>query len=225
MFKPDLSTKRLAINKANAQMVTAVAVAAFVSVFCLMASRAVWMQIHYQSRVTAQKQQAHQQLQKNLAAFDELVQSYQSFDNASTNIIGGNKLANGDNDGSNSKIILDALPSSYDFPALTSTLEKIVSDRGMSASNIAGTDDEVAQQGNAWNPTPKPVEMPFSLSVKSANYDSVQKLIDALQKSIRPMQIDTLDLDGGASSMSVDIKAHTYYQPGKSVNIEKKVVK
>ena len=68
------------------------------------------------------KEKAHQQLDKNLKAFDSLVVSYKSFEGKSTNVIGGNASGTGDNDGKNSKIILDALPSSSDFPALTSSI-------------------------------------------------------------------------------------------------------
>lgn len=225
LVNADLSTKRIAISKANAQMVAAVAVASFVTVFCLIASKAVFSQNQYQGRVTKQKEIAHKQLQDNLAAFDSLVASYKTFDGKKTNVIGGIKEAGGDNDGSNSKIILDALPSSYDFPALTSSLEKIVNDRHLNLADISGTDDQINQQTNISSDNPQPVSIPFTLGIKNANYTSVQDLIGALQHSIRPMQIDTMDLAGGTSDMTLTLTAHTYYQPGKSVNISTKVVK
>lgn len=223
--KPDLSTKRLAISKANAQMVAAVGVASFVTVFCLIASKAVFSQNQYQGRVTKAKETAHKQLQDNLSAFDTLVASYKTFDGKKTNVIGGSKDGAGDNDGSNSKIILDALPSSYDFPALTSSLEKIANDRHLNLADISGTDDQLNQQSNLSSDSPEAVQMPFTLGIKNANYTSVQDLVKALQHSIRPMQIDTMDLTGGSSDMTLTLTAHTFYQPGKSVNISTKVVK
>ena len=225
MIKPDLSTKRLAISKANAQMVGVVAAAAFVTVFCLIASKSVFSQNQYQGRVTEAKEVAHKQLQQNLAAFDSLVASYKQFDGKGTNVIGGTKNGNGDNDGSNSKIILDSLPSSYDFPALTSSIEKILNDRHLTVANISGTDDQLNQQGNQASATPQATPIPFTLGIKNANYASVQDLVKALQASIRPVQIDSLDLTGGASDMTLTVSAHTYYQPGKSVDISTKVVK
>ena len=42
-MKDDSNTKRGAISKANAQMLVAVSVAAFVAVFCLFAAKAVWI--------------------------------------------------------------------------------------------------------------------------------------------------------------------------------------
>lgn len=225
MAKPDISTKRLAITKANAQIVAVVGIAAFITVFCLVASKAVLAQNQYQGKVTKAKEKAHQQLIDNLSNYSDLSSAYNAFDKKDKNIIGGSKDGSGDNDGSNSKIVLDALPSYYDFPALTSSIEKILNDQSLTVSQITGTDDQVNQQQNLTSPTPSPVEIPFSFTVKNATYDATQKLIDSLQRSIRPIAIDTLEVGGGVNDMTITVNAHTYYQAGKSVNITKKVVK
>ncbi|HVX47973.1 MAG TPA: hypothetical protein VHA05_01305 [Candidatus Saccharimonadales bacterium] len=220
-----ISTKRVAISKANAQMVAVVAAAAFVSVFCLVASNAVFSQNRYQARIISAKEKAHKQLQRNISNYSDLATSYKAFDNASINVIDGNKNGTGDNDGSNSKIILDALPPSYDFPALTSSIEKILSDSHLQVTSITGTDDQVNQQKNTSSPNPQPVEIPFTFTVGHASYSSVNQLMSKLQHSIRPIQIDTLDASGGQNDMTVTVTAHTYYQPGKAVSITKKVIK
>jgi Tfp pilus assembly protein PilO len=225
MKKIEISTKRLAISKANGQMLVAVSAAAFISVFCLMASNTVWGTVKYQAKVISVKQKANKQLKDNVAAFDGLRRSFAAFDSASNNVIGGLKNGNQDNDGSNSKIILDSLPSVYDFPALASSLEKIMGDRGLKVGSITGTDDQLAQQKNTSSPEPQPTPMPFTVNVTGANYTSLQDFINALQKSIRPIAIDSLDISGGSSDMSATVTAHTYYEPGKSVNIKKQVVK
>jgi hypothetical protein len=225
MANTEMITKRVAISKANAQMVGVVAAASFVTIFCLVAAHAVWGQNSYQARVTTAKDKAHQQLLKNIAAYDTLTRSYQAFVSTPTNVISGNSSGTGDNDGDNAKIILDALPPSYDFPALTSSIEKILTDRGFSITNISGTDDQLNQQNNSFSPNPQPVSMPFMFTVSNANYTSIGQLITTLQESIRPIQIDSIDLSGGQNSMTATINAHTYYQPGKSVNITKKAVK
>ncbi len=220
-----LSTKRLAISKANAQMVAAVAIASFVTVFCLVASKTVFSQNRYQARVISAKEAAHKQLEQNINNYNGLATAYKAFDSASTNIIGGNKNGTGDNDGPNSKIILDALPDRYDFPALTSSIEKILSDNHLQVTSISGTDDQLNQQGNTASANPQPVQMPFSFTVSNANYQSVDQLLAKLQQSIRPLQIDTLDISGGQSNMTVTVTAHTYYQPAKKVSITTQVVK
>jgi len=222
---PQISTKRLAISKANAQMVAVVGIAAFVSIFTLVASQAVWSNFLYQGRVTKAKTTAKTQLKNNIKAYDELASSYELFNSNPTNAIGGSSTGDSDKDGTNAKIILDALPNSYDFPALTSSLEKILADRNLTVSSITGTDDQLAQQSNIISPNPQPVPMPFSFTVTGANYDSIQKLMNTLQVSIRPIQVDTMTVSGGGDNMKLTVNAHTYFQPGKSLTITKTEIK
>jgi hypothetical protein len=221
----EASTKHLAISKANAQMVVVVAVSAFVAVFCLIACKAVLSQNQYQARVIKAKEQAHEQLQKNIKAFDDLVGAYQAFDATDPNVIDGSSTGKGDNDGTNSKIILDALPATYDFPALTSSIEKILADNHLKVGGITGTDDQLNQQNNTSSATPEPVSLPFSFTVSNANYASVRQLFSKLERSIRPIQVDSIDLTGGVNNMTLTVNAHTYFQPAKNLNITKKVVK
>lgn len=225
MKTPQISTKRIAIDKARAQMVAIVAVAVFVAVFCLVASKAVFSQNRYQARVISAKEKAHKQLKTNIDTFSDLQTAYNAFNSASTNVIGGNAKGTGDNDGPNSKIILDALPPTYDFPALVSSIEKVLTDSGLQVSSISGTDDQLNQQNNTSSPDPQPVSIPFSFTVSNANYTSIGQLLFTLQHSIRPVAIDKLDISGGQNSMTATINAHTYYQPIKTIGITKKVVK
>jgi len=225
MAKSEVSSKRVAIDKASAQMVAIIAASAFVTVFCLMASKQVLSQNQYNSRVMSAKQKAYNQLQDNINAFDDLQKSYKAFNSTSTNVIGGLADGTGDNDGSNSKIILNALPSTYDFPALTSSLEKMMTDRGLKVSSITGTDDQVNQQGNTESSSPEPVEIPFTFTITGANYKAVNELFKALQSSIRPFQVDKVDISGGENNMTVTVEAHTYFQPARSIQPTTKVVK
>lgn len=218
------STKRVAISKANAQIFAVVSVAAFLSVFCLVASGTVFGQIKYNARLTKEKEAANTQLDQNIAAYEDLLSSYQQFDRATKNIIDGNRNGNGDNDGPNSKIILDALPSVYDFPALTSSIEKILTDQGVKVTKVEGTDDEVNQQGNTSSTNPTAVEMPVSFTVET-DYSGAQRVVSAIQRSIRPIKVTKLDMSGASNKMTIKIDAVTYFQPGKSVNITTKVVK
>lgn len=218
-----LSTKRLAIVKANARIVATVGVAAFVTVFCLVADKAIFSQNQYQGRVTQAKQQAHDQLVKNITAANNLVTSYKTFVGGQTNVIGGSTTGTGDNDGDNAKIVLDSLPDSYDFPALASSLEKILDSLSIKG-NISGTDNQLSQSSSS-TANPQPVSMPFTISATDISYTAVQQLIARLQASIRPMQIDTLDLAGAPSSMTMTINGHTYFQPGKSLSITTETVR
>jgi len=218
------STKRILITKSNSRMVATTAIAAFVVIFSLVASKALLTQASYQNRVIAKKKQALTQLKSDLNARDSLVNSYQAFVGTSQNVLGGNPSGSGDQDGDNARLVLDALPSKYDFPALATTLEKIINGQQLQIQNISGTDDEVTQQANQTSGTPQPLPMPFQVQV-SGSYGSIQKLVGIFEHSIRPFQVQTMEFSGDDSNMTVSIGAQTYYQPEKSLNIKSEVVK
>lgn len=217
------SVKRLMIDKTNTRLVVIVSIAAFAAVFSLVAAKTLWSQASYQARVITKKQESLTQLEANVKAMDQLKPSYDAFIGTSSNIIGGNSLGNGPKDGNNAKIILDALPSKYDFPALTTNLETLVNDQSVQLTSISGVDDEVAQSGNVDSPNPQAVDMPFQLSV-SADYAKVQSLIGAFEHSIRPIKIQTISLSGTQDKITMTISAVSYYQPAKSLKVRTEVV-
>lgn len=221
MAKPRTSQKRSQLDKANTRMVITVGVAAFIVVFCLMASRALWVRMSHQAEVINQKEIARDQLETNLETIDELQTSYNTFVETNQNVIGGNPAGSGDKDGNNAKIVLDALPSKYDFPGLATSLEKVIKANGSNINSISGTDDEIAQSGEQAASTP--IEVPFELSA-AGNYQSTQDLLTLLQRSIRPIQVQTMEVSGTNSELVLNLTALTYYQPERALRVQTKVV-
>lgn len=224
MAKLQFSSKRVAINKAQTQTIVTVVVASFITIFALTIAYGLWSQGLYLQKVISKQQAADTQLKKNLQAVNQLAASYKGFVNTPQNYIGGNPNGTGQNDGNNAQIILDALPSKYDFPALTASIEKILTQQGASIDSIGGTDDEADQSGNTQSANPQPVEMDFTFSIDKANYQMVQNVIGALNHSIRPMIIDNMDISGGGSNMQLTVSAHTYYQPAKELSVQEEAV-
>ena len=219
-----VSTKRVLIDKANARIVVFVSVAAFILVFSLVATKTLVSQAAYQNRVISKKRAAVNQLKTDISATGQLKTAYQAFTGTTQNVLGGNPAGTGPKDGDNAKVVLDALPSSYDFPGLTTSLETLLGQQGVTIDSIAGTDDEVAQSGNQSSINPQPVQIPFTVVVEG-NYDGVQNVIKAFESSIRPIQLQQIQIAGGKDKLTLTITAQTYYQPAKSLNIKKEVVK
>jgi Tfp pilus assembly protein PilO len=225
MARTTAFTKRSLIGKANSSMVVATTIAAFVLVFTLVAGRSLIGQMSYQNRVVDAKKTAHKHLMDDLSARNTLQDSYNSFTAQNPNVLGGDaKSTATGKDGDNAKIVLDALPSRYDFPALTTSLEKLINDQNLKIMSISGTDEEALQAANATSPNPEPIAMPFQIQV-SGSYQSIQNLVDVIQRSTRPFQIQTMELSGDPSDMIARVAAQTYYQPEKNLNITTKVVK
>lgn len=217
-------TKRSLINKANSTIVIATAVAAFVLVFTLVAGKSLSGQVGYQNKVIDAKKKALHQLQTDLQARDSLEDSYKDFINEDPNVLAGSTKGTGDRDGDNAKLVLDALPSKYDFPALTTSLEKVITGQNLKILGISGTDQEADQADQQISPDPKPVPMPFQVQV-SGSYGSIQSLVEVFQRSIRPFQIQNMEISGDESSMTATINAQTFYQPEKSLEIKQEVVR
>lgn len=220
-----LSLKHLQIDKAMASMIIFAAITAAVLVFSLVSVKSLLSQRSYQAKVISEKEKAKRQLAANITAKDSLVSSYQQFVLRPQNIIEGNPNGDGENDGDNARIILDALPSKYDFPALATSLEKLVAETalGVQIQSISGTDDEIAQS-EAVVTNPAPIEIPFQLSV-IGSYASLDALTKGFERSIRPFHVTALTLSGTDDSLRLDLSAKTYYQPEKRVNVQLKDVK
>lgn len=223
MAKASLSIKRVEIVRANARIVAVIAISSALVAFSLVAARSLLSQRSYQSRIITEKNKALRQLKDNIEASKTLVNAYTAFVNESANVIGGNPGGSGDKDGDNAKIVLDALPSKYDFPALAASLEKILSNPGYKIDSITGTDDEI-NQFNTSSPSPTPVEIPFQIVV-SGNYAAMQGLVGTLERSIRPFHLLTVELSGNDAAMKATITAKTYYQPEKNLNITTKEIR
>jgi Tfp pilus assembly protein PilO len=175
-----------------------------------------------------EKRAALKTLKTNKANIDTLVSSYGSFANEDVNILGGSKSGSATRDGDNSRIVLDALPSQYDFPAFVTSIEKLVqSQGGVTISALGGTDNSTSSASNAAQPalaSATPVELKVPLSV-TGDYTKIQAFIKTLESSIRPLYVNNLRLSGSDSSMTLNTDLTTYYQPEARFDVTTKVVK
>ncbi|MCL4357819.1 hypothetical protein M1512_02930 [Patescibacteria group bacterium] len=212
-----ISFKRLALTKANKQMVMVAAVAAFITVLCLVAADHFFSMYGYQSKIIAADQTADNQLKVDVSAEQRLLQSYKSFVSQNPNIL-GTQDTTGKYRYNNATIILDALPSTYDFPALTSSIQKLLQNGNFNITSIGGQDLS-ATTSSAARANPQPIAIPFSFTIDNANYQAIQGLFQQMLESIRPLQIDSLAITGSDSSITLTVNAHTYFQPAKLFKI------
>lgn len=216
MNETKTSVKHGLISKSNTTMFATLAIAGIVFSFAVVASYTLIKRMNYQSKVINERAAAEKQLKSNIVAVDNLFESYKNFDEAPESVIGTADR--------NSKIVLDALPSKYDFPALATSLEKLLVGGGIANIGITGLDDEATAEQDSTSP--EPVEIPFVIS-GSGSYASLQQLIANLQLSIRPFKVLKLDLSAGGAegNMNFTISAVTYYQPEKNLDIPEVEVK
>ncbi len=224
--KLNFSAKHLQISKANSTIVLTISITAFVVVFSIVACNYLIKKSRFLSKVSSEKKTSLETLKSNNANVKSLFESYTQFADQNVNVIGGNSKAVTPTarDGDNPKIVLDALPSKYDFPGLQSSIEKLLVDRNFTITSLTGTDDELAQAASQSTEIPVAVEIPFSIAV-DGSYASVKELVSILENSVRPIKVKQLKLAGGDSKLTITISAVTYYQPAKSFTVGSKQIK
>lgn len=227
-MKLKISTKHLQIDKAQSRIILITAIASAITIFCLVSSKALLSQAAYQRKVLGETNKATTQLKENAKNANKLVSQYkESFiGNSPTNIIGGRNTDDGSansQDGTNGRIILDALPTSYDFPALVTSVSSILEGAGLSSPNLGGSDQSLEIDSQ---PVASPQPVPININVSgNGTYTSVKKLVYDFERSIRPFDVTNLSISGGEDSMQVSLTLNTYFQPSKALTIGTKEIK
>jgi Tfp pilus assembly protein PilO len=223
MAKPGISLKQLKIDKANSTIIGVTSATVFIVIFSLLACKSLLGQVGFNNRLATTQQTALNQLKTDVAAKNNLESSYAAFVAPGQNIIGGSSTATGQNDGNNAQIVLDALPSKYDFPALVTSMQNLLSRESVKIDSIGGTDEQLTQQTNASAASPAPVPIPISFAVDGP-YQSIENVINDIQNNIRPIQIQSLAISGDESDIQLNVTAQTYYQPEKVFSITQETV-
>jgi hypothetical protein len=211
------SIKHVQIDKSQSTMLIVIAVTVLVVVFSLFGIKAMVAKGLYQRRALHARRQVVDQLQANVKAANTLFTQYKVFAGAGTNVVGGSISGTGNLDGANPTIVLDALPSKYDAPALASSIEKILTDQNITISSLTITDDPA---GNSDKPEAKPQAKSISFSFSGASsYKGITQLLQTFERSIRPFDITNLEISGTDSNMNLTASVTTYYQPAKSLDL------
>lgn len=231
MASNNMKSKKMLIDKADTRMLVFAGIAAFVLVFTLVSGDSLINKASYQNRLATAKQVAVTQLKSDVSAESSLVNSYEKFVSSPINIIGGiGATGSGVNSGNNGQIILDALPSKYDFPAMITSVNSMLQSAGVKIDSISGTDNQVAQQAFQTSPAPTPIPLVFQFSV-DGTYQNFQNLFDTFQRSIRPFKFDNVQITATTNAntkqtgLTLNATVETYYQSEKVFNLTSEVIK
>ena len=217
-------SKQSQIDSSSKKMIIYASVATFLFFFTLVSGRTLLSKMNYQNRVINAKNTALNNSMKDVAINDSLISAYNSFIRTPTNLLGGSSTGSGSIDGNNAKLILDSMPSEYDFPALATSLQKLLNSTGVNIGNLSGSDSSVgvttSLPGQNSLSSTGAVSMPFSFSV-TGTLDSVNKTLAIFESSIRPFQFSKISISGGNNNLTLDAKAETYYLPAEAFSVTK----
>lgn len=201
-----LISRRSKIAKAGSTMFIAVAIASVVVAFSIVSLRFLWQQKSYNDRVISAKTAARDQVNTNLENVNKLSEQFEDLNSSES---------------TNSTVILHALPPTYDYASLASSIESLAQRSGVSFTGAIGQDDSANAVATAT--VSSPIEIPLALQV-SGSYDAVNAFVQNLEKSIRPISVTTATYSGTNSTLTATITATTYYQPTRSLDVARSSV-
>lgn len=229
MKPPKINTKKIQLDKTESSILTITVVATVITIFCLFSVKALIGQAAYQRRVINARHKSTQLLREDIKNANTLITQYNNvfLGSSPENIIGKAVEANNPNpvppNGNNGQIVLDALPTAYDYPATLTSVSNILTNNGIGSQAISGTDQSTSVNSA---PTSNPQPGKIDLTVNgNGSYGSIMNLIKDLERSIRPYDISQLTLNGNQATISATIKMTTYYQPAKNLSITSKEIK
>lgn len=224
-----LSDKRLQVDQATRTMVISVAIAVFIIFFCIFSAHSLSKVLAYQNRVISQQSLAVSNLNKDITASKLLDTSYTKFNNTSgNNLLGASSTGTGPNQGDNAKLVLDALPSENDYPALVVDVENLFANQGVTINsiNVSNTSTSSSTPTTA-GPSiavggAQPIPIGFSVTGPLSNLES---FINHVSSSILPIQFLTVSFTGQQSALTMNVTAQTYYQPAIAFKVTTETVK
>lgn len=212
-----VSVKHLMIDQKQSSMLIVIVVATIVTVFGLVATKSLVSKGLYQRRALHERREVASTLKDNYDSAKTLFKQYKVFADQEPNMLGG--LIDGSNnlDGVNPRLVLDALPSKYDAPAVASSIEKVLVGRNVTINSLSVTDDPASNSDKA-QPSPQSKTITFSFEGKT-NYSNSLQLLKDFERSIRPFDLNTLEISGSDSDLKLSVGMTTYYQPAKSLDL------
>lgn len=215
--------KRQQIEKANRSMFAWVAGASVIVAFAVVAGQFMVQQGIFNEKVLNEKRATDRTLSQNLDAVDTLKGEVNT-------LLANNNLAaaRAQSDDSNLQVVLDALPSTQDSLNLGTSLQSVL--LGGNVQRIdslivdaaAAAQDEFVQDASEVGAT-GPAEIPFQFTI-NGNYDQVKNALLALERSIRPIQVRAINIEGNDNNLTATVDAVTYYQAGKTIELQEKTV-
>lgn len=219
--------KRQEISKANRLMFVWIAGASAVVGIAVVLSIFLLQKIIFQEKVLSEKAKTDTTLHDNLKTVDELSKNI--------NLLGTNEaLLSARLNDSDSALqpVLDALPATANAAALGSSLQKKLLNgvtgvviETISVQPAADSNSKSTSSAAATNTNTQSITFGFSVSVDQGNEAALQKVLERIEKSIRPFTITNLIIEAQGKKTSMTVTGNSYYKNAQKVQLTEKVVK
>lgn len=212
--------KRQLIQDSARKMFAWVAGASVLIGFALVTSWFLFQQITYKEKVLAAKSVTLKTLKDNNKVAPELIKDVRVLEtNDALNSIKANQGENA------IQVVLDALPSENNPFALGASIQNVlIKDvTGLKLESLS-MDQSATGSLKLKSPNSEAKMISFSMSVSAVDPNTIKDFIKRLESSIRTINIDSLKFEQSSVRMIATIRAHAYYVPAKTIQLNDKVV-
>ena len=223
--------KRQEIDKARKQLFAWVAIASAAVVVCITVGINIFHQIQYQTKVNGELGKTEKTMKDNVTNSKKVIRSV---DKLRTNeaLASVNKP-----DGSNVfQVVLDGMPTSNDAVALSSSIQSKILEpsTGVTIESInvesTGAGDTGEATGGSASSSPSsngsfPTAQPISFTVTmTGSFEQINNALKSIEKTIRPIDINSMSIQGTDSKLEVTLSCTTYYTEPVKFKLGEKTV-
>lgn len=218
--------KRQQIAGTRKEVLMWVAIASAVVVICLVVGMNIFQRIQYQMKVNAEISKTAKTMETNVKAVDGLIKN--------VNDLRANRLLTAPglkaDDSTVFQVVIDALPTENDSVSLSSSLQnKILNRSGVTIEQISvdgessssSNDDDEVTTSSVEFPVAQPIN--FRISIVGT-YESIKQTLADIERTIRPIIINSLEISGTDDRLTATIQATTYYSSNVNFQVGEKEV-
>ncbi len=214
--------KRQQIDSSKRTMFIAVAVVALISGIALVVSFFLVQQIIFHGKIIAEKQDTLNTINSNINTIDSLKDNVRLLEtNTALNAVKSSQ------ESSALQVILDALPAEANADALGASLQIRFAGEvsGLKIDNLqVVVPDENSTSTSMENVDTSGNTVSFNMSV-SGSADMLKAFLVRLERSIRVIEITSVDIQSGSGDLTMNLVGKAYYEPARKIELETKVVK
>lgn len=220
--------KRQQIEGTRKQVFAWVALASAAAVVCLTVGLNLFSRLKYQWKVNSELAATEKALKSSSDSVDDLIKNVDAL-RANSQLTLPNLKSD---DSTVFQVIIDALPTTNDSVDLSSSLQnKVLVSTGVSIESIS-VDSETTtttaadtQTESSSSDTAFPKANPITFSIELVGpYDSIKAVLEDIERTIRPIVINEITLEGSDSRMTASISATTYYSESVNYTVGSKEV-
>lgn len=220
--------KRTQISKTNRMMFVWIAISSVIVGIALVVAFSLVQQLLYNERVLAEKENTVTILKHNNSVIPELQTQVRVLD-ANEAL----RLVRASEENQAVQVILDALPSEANSPALGASLQNklLTGINGLTIESLQVdpvqgveilAEDASVEDASASGDGANQITFQFSLS---GSPEALKQVLTNLERSIRAIDILTLRIESQGANQLMSVQARAFYEPARVLELKDKVVK